>query len=46
MFAPMIVLALLKPEDGAMVSVLLMILLIGVILPQVLIVTGKREAQI
>jgi hypothetical protein len=46
MFAPQIVLSLLKPEDGAMVSVLLLIFATGLLLPQVLFVVGKKKAII
>ncbi|MFZ0533924.1 MAG: hypothetical protein WAM09_12155 [Anaerolineales bacterium] len=46
MFAPLIVLSLLKLEDGAMVSVLLLIFATGLLLPQVLFVVGKKKAII
>jgi len=46
MFIPLMVLSMLKPRDGAMVSVLLSIFPLGLVLPQVMLVVGKKEAQI
>ncbi len=46
MFILLMVLSMLKPQDGAMVSVLLSIFPLGMVLPQVLFVVGKQEAQI
>jgi magnesium-transporting ATPase (P-type) len=43
MFAPLMVLSMLKPEDGAMASVLLLIYATGLLLAQVLFVVGKKE---
>ena len=43
MFAPLMVLSMLKPEDGAMAPVLLLIYATGLLLPQVLFVIRKRE---
>jgi hypothetical protein len=45
MFAPLMVLSMLKPEDGAMASVLLLIYATGLLLPQVLFAVGKRETS-
>lgn len=42
MFAPLIVLSMLKPVDGAMASVLLLIYAMGLLLPQILLITGKQ----
>jgi hypothetical protein len=46
MFAPLLVLSMLKPEDGAMASVLLLIYATGLLLPQVLFVVRRKEALI
>jgi Peptidase family M28 len=46
MFAPLHVLLILKPEDGAKAPVLLLIYTTALLLPQVLFVLGKKEAQI
>lgn len=43
MFAPLMVLSMLKPEDGAMASVLLLIYATGLLLPQVLFIVRKRR---
>ncbi len=43
MFAPLMVLSMMKPEDGAMASVLLLIYAMGLLLPQILFVVGKQE---
>jgi hypothetical protein len=43
MFAPLVVLSMLKPEDGAMASVLLLIYATGLLLPQILFVVSKKE---
>jgi hypothetical protein len=46
MFTPMIVLSMIKPEDGAMVSVLLLIYAMGLLLPQVMLIFGKMEEPV
>jgi len=46
MFAPLFVLSMLKPEDGAMASVLLLIFATGLLLPQVLYVVGNKEISV
>jgi hypothetical protein len=46
MFAPMTELSILKPVDGAMASVLLLIYAMGLLLPQILFVVGRQEETI
>jgi hypothetical protein len=41
MFAPLMVLFMLKPVDGAMASVLLLIYAMGLLLPQILLMVGR-----
>jgi hypothetical protein len=43
MFAPLVVLSIIKPEDGAMATVLLVVYAKALLLPQVMLVVGKRE---
>jgi hypothetical protein len=43
MFAPLVVLSMLKPVDGAMASALLVIYAMGLLIPQILFVTGRQE---
>jgi hypothetical protein len=46
MFVPLIVLSILKPVDGAMASVLLLIYAMGLLMPQILFVVGRHETVI
>jgi hypothetical protein len=46
MFAPLMVLSMLKPQDGAMASVMLLIYSMGLILPQFLFVVRKPEIPV
>jgi hypothetical protein len=46
MFVPLIVLSILKPVDGAMASVLLLIYAMGLLIPQILFVVGRHETVI
>jgi hypothetical protein len=46
MFVPLIVLSLLKPVDGAMASVLLLIYAMGLLMPQILFMVGRLETEI
>ena len=43
MFAPLIVLSMLKPVDGAMASVLLSIYAMGLLMPQILFIVRRYE---
>jgi hypothetical protein len=43
MFAPLMVLSMLKPVDGAMASVLLLIYAMGLLMPQILLMLGRHE---
>jgi len=43
MFVPLIVLSLLKPVDGAMASVLLLIYAMGLLMPQILFIVRRYE---
>ena len=43
MFAPLLVLSMLKPVDGAMASVLLLIYAMGLLMPQVLFIVRRYE---
>jgi hypothetical protein len=43
MFAPLIELSMLKPVDGAMAPVLLLIYAMGLLMPQILFVTGPGQ---
>ena len=43
MFAPLMVLSMLKPQDGAMASVMLLIYAMGLLLPQFLFVVRRQE---
>jgi hypothetical protein len=43
MFAPLMVLSILKPQDGAMASNMLLIYSMGLLLPQFLFVVRRQE---
>ena len=43
MFAPLLVLSMLKPVDGAMASVLLLIYAMGLLMPQILFIVQRYE---
>jgi hypothetical protein len=43
MFAPQVVLSMLKPIDGALTPVLLVIYALGLLIPQILFITGRQD---
>jgi hypothetical protein len=45
MSAPLIELSMLKPVDGAMAPVLTLIYAMGLLLPQILFVTGQGQLE-
>ncbi len=43
---PLLVLETLKPDDGPGVAVLFLVLLLGLLVPQLMLITGRLAAKV